>query len=108
MTITTPLQVLEAARATITPPGAWTQKASARNAKGNSVTPTNKNAVCFCLLGAIDRIQAESELRCSATTLLRDLVPPGFGRMLADYNDASTHAEVLSLFDKAIATLKKE
>jgi hypothetical protein len=45
--------VLDAAADLLEKPGAWTQKANARDADGNKVPVTGGKATCFCMAGAI-------------------------------------------------------
>ena len=55
MTKTMPVSVIDGARALLRRPGAWTQNAEARNAKGQVVLLLAKDATCFCLWGALAR-----------------------------------------------------
>lgn len=48
-----PATVLRSARAILTDPEQWTEKALARDVHGEPVRPNSPNAVCFCLEGAI-------------------------------------------------------
>lgn len=53
--------VLSAAADIIEKPGAWTQRAYARDAKGEWVRPTSSPAaVSFCLMGAVERVMGNS------------------------------------------------
>lgn len=117
------LEVLERARALITPPEAWTTKAFARTAKGilfpegQRVQHSAPEAVCWCAVGAcrkaagvkrlFDENYAASDRAVQA--LGKQLRPEGWEGSFADvhsYNDDHTHAEVLALFDRAIAAEK--
>lgn len=49
----------------------------------------------------------DDEDRHPATKALRKALPKRFER-LSDFNDQATHAEVLSLFDKAIAQVERK
>ena len=80
---------LIAARALIDTPEKWI-KGSSRNGQGG-----------YCALGAMDKIGPES----GCYLALRSALPseePGF---VAAYNDlpTTTHADILALFDRAIA-----
>ena len=93
----TTADVLRAARAKITPEGAWTQRELARTADGSPDAPDNPLATCWCAIGAIESLTNE-------TYALRALYLMGVDD-IAKWNDAPgrTQAEVLALFDRAIA-----
>ena len=88
--------VLRAARARLTPEGAWTQSEFARNADGRAVPVDSSEAVCWCLRGAF--------MADNHTTPLRviDAMPR---RWVVEWNDAPgrTQAEVLAFLDARIA-----
>src|SRR5678816_4060676 len=46
--------VLIAARERIAKPGGWTQRTYARDAAGEPVAPRNRDAACYCAVGAIN------------------------------------------------------
>ena len=99
----TVLEVLKAARELIADESRWTQKTYARDADGNAVDWALTCAHSFCMLGAIRHVTGR---------------PIGHGPVFAaieracgveyvvDFNDSHTHAEVLALFDAAIARLE--
>jgi hypothetical protein len=100
----TPLETLKAARQLITDPAKWTQGVAARNRLGSSIDPLAENAFCFCSLGAIRNVVASDDHAFErASDALRSHSPTG---VAAAFNDTHTHAEVLALFDKAIAELE--
>lgn len=111
----TALAILKEARTLIDEKG-WTQRASARDPYGNNVGATNRHAVCFCSLGALHRAAVElhgpsadmAEIKHAIDRLQRSL-PQGF-TAVSLWNDRSerTKAEVLAVFDKAIASAEKE
>lgn len=88
---------LRAARELIARPGTWTQGYYARNARGQNVQVTSKNAVCWCLVGAVERVGG-GDLEIEMLALAIDDSPP-------DWQDepCRTHAEVLDVLDKTIA-----
>lgn len=102
----TQLEIFKAARKRIEKEENWTQNASAKDEKG--LVCRFDSAVKFCALGAL---WAEEEL--SGVTykedlngkVLRDLIG---GSSMAMWNDTHTHAEVLALYDKAIAKLEAD
>jgi hypothetical protein len=100
----TPLETLKAARQLITDPAKWTQGVSARNKAKKGVCPLAEDAVCFCSLGAIRNVVGnDDESFDVAWDALHDNSPIG---LVAAFNDTHTHAEVLALFDAAIAELE--
>lgn len=86
----------------------WTQGAFARNQKGSSVAEANPSAICFCALGAIyaDRRAPYSlafDALSRAVESPKANVPPHC--VVGYFNDdpATTQADVLALYDRAIA-----
>jgi hypothetical protein len=101
----TPLETLKAARQLITDPAKWTQEAFARNKLGQIVEPDFGDATCFCALGAIQHFTKYTGMS-PADVLLDNLSLSKFGMCIDVFNDTHTHAEVLALFDAAIAELE--
>jgi len=103
------LYSLIAAREVIAKKG-WTQGYRARDVLGLEAIPDHSNAVCFCVLGAIDHVQGGTvhywydEARALSAHLSVD-DPAG----LMWWNDAEgrTKEEVLQLYDKAIEEQRK-
>ena len=95
------VEVLRAARAKIERPECWTKRALARDALGHPIRPEQDEAFCYCTLGAICSVNG---YQADAIDFLRDFVP-GKKRSLGDFNDdpRTTHADILALFDRAIA-----
>lgn len=114
MTVTrkTPLGVLKQARKLIAKPESWTQgdyrcQVGERN---------GKPVFAYCAMGAIEAaIDTEADrasgykLYDAATTMLSGGLPPRVGHGIITFNDRSgrTHAQVLALFDRAIAKAEK-
>ena len=96
----TTLETLKAARAKIAEESNWTQMVLARDGNAIPVAVTSPNATSWCLDGALQLVSDEDE-SYKAYLFLCSLVPdPVY------FNDNHTHAEVLALFDKAIAELE--
>lgn len=53
-------------------PEKWTQGTSARNHRHLSVDPNSPSAVCFCLLGAIDRCYPNYKERIEVEDKIRE------------------------------------
>ena len=96
-------QVIEQARALIADPAAWTQGEFARDVSGNAVSWRSREAVQFCLWGALNRAAYEMTgdrygsvgLVDRAAAALRRGIPS-----LSRVNDHGTHADVLAVLDK--------
>ncbi len=111
MTAQSVLDVLRAAREKIATPERWTKGAAARDVNGGKVDAASPLAVCWCANGAIYSKPSpylRPGLRDSATENLRMLLPIGF--YVSTFNDAptTTHADILALFDRAIAAEEKQ
>jgi hypothetical protein len=100
----TPLETLKAARQLITDPAKWTQGEAARDHNGKGVLAYGEDAVCFCALGAIRNVVGMDD---DAFDLVFDTFrDKAKVKLVACFNDTHTHAEVLALFDAAIAELE--
>jgi len=100
------VEALKAARALIDTPEKWTKEACVRDAAGYSVHNKDDDAVCFCIVGALHRGSAPAYV----DNLLRHELPPEHVGSLYVFNDdpATTHADVMALFDRAIARAERE
>lgn len=98
--MTTTLEILQKARATIALPENWTQGAYARNKQGAACSALNKTARCWCASGALHKAWQGnySVLYVDALNILGRVA----GMSIIDYNDRHTHEELLAVFDKAI------
>lgn len=104
-------EVLRKARALIEKPENWTQGAYARGIDdaGQGI----KDACSLCAVGSVyaitDDLKASGEpvfrrvLYWLGSALARPREPPLDSAEVIAFNDTHTHAEVLSLFDRAIA-----
>ena len=99
--MTSTAEILKAARKLIEKPENWTKGAFARSAKGSRVRPVYKGAVCFCSIGALQKVSVGGNYT-DAINFLRREVPEDCMGVMA-FNDSRTHSEVLDLFSKAIA-----
>ncbi len=97
----TTLEILKAARALIDREEKWTRGAVARTAHGYQVQSIDDSAVQFCILGALAKASNNWKLCLMAGDSLRGLLKTA----IQEFNDAptTTHADVLALFDRAIA-----
>jgi hypothetical protein len=102
------LDLLVAARETLAAPGAWTQGEGARDQSGSVVGSKEPVAVCWCSIGAIHRGDDGGGF-CGYDARLLVKEAAGGVSSLAEWNDAPgrTQAEVLNVFDRAIALAKE-
>ena len=107
------LAALRGARALIAHPDNWIKGAAARDSESKEVETESANATCFCTVGALHKSllvagKGENvELYMEARSQLIRQSPDNRG--LVYFNDAptTTHADVLGMFDRAIAELEK-
>ncbi len=103
------LTVLREARELISDPKRWTQGAISRDASGGEIAPSSERAVCWCSLGAIERIaEAGSYFATSAYYLLYLQAEKANGLSVSSTNDELGHEAVLRMFDAAIASAEAE
>ena len=104
---------LREARKVIERPESWTKGQYAKMASGRKAhSPLMQQAVCFCAVGAVCKAVGEVD-EClprsrRLTDFLREFVPENKRaslRGIVAYNDrkSTTHADILNLFDRAIA-----
>lgn len=115
-----PTAVLTTARKLISARHRWAKGANARDVYGKGVPPSNKWATCFCAAGAVIRAsqfygkpprELEAVRRDAMDHLNRVANARNVfasvrdGHAIVDYNDAraTTHADIMSAFDNAIA-----
>jgi len=103
-------EILIAARALIEKPENWTQGYIARGSKSQHVDYLAREAVCFCAIGAIYK----SAIKAKFAYLNAIRVKQKFAEYISantkyccipDFNDSSSHQEVLAMFDRYIETL---
>lgn len=88
-------ETLKAMRDLLSEPERWTKGVCARDARGFMTDSVKDNAVCWCLMGAANRVT-------NYTWSERELTKFFPGGNIAKFNDRSTHAEVLAKLDDAI------
>ena len=104
----TPLETLKAARQLISDPAKWTQGKGARMFNLKPVFARDPAAVCWCSMGAIYKQCTDQDRSTSdfAFSVLDKKCWNLHGISAVNFNDTHTHAEVLALFDAAIAELE--
>lgn len=126
MTEPKPAELIRAARNIIAAEGRWTRDEMARDAASDACPVNADRARSFCAIGAIHRAYYDATGRCCASTSPLEAAFPVhvaeaflmLGEAIAQtsdvpndtimrFNDRSTHADVVDLFDTAI-TLNPE
>lgn len=94
---------LRAAQALISTHEKWTKHYGARDQAGANVDVDSRDAVCWCMAGAVYRITKKFD--SPAAICLRAVVGP-----ISVWNDAPsrTHVEVMGAFERAIAFAESE
>lgn len=104
-------QNLIALRELLTPAQQWTQDSYSRDAGGHKIDATHPKAVCWCLLGGIQKVIGAPEGATPPQLIemvhVFENVIAGKGRggvTLVNFNDKdkTTHAMVLEKIDQAI------
>lgn len=97
-------KVLDTAQGLISNPDNWGKGARAIDVDGVRVSPTSEKAVCFCMIGAIQRAEiiVGSFHLSDAITFMQSMVPHG---SIAGFNDQPyrTHEDVMDMFRVAKA-----
>ena len=97
-------EVLKRARELISDENNWCKGALSRDKNGEDVWVSTEHACSWCASGAI--IYAAKELGVSekGRISIMDMMKIFIGRhqFLSQFNDNSTHAEVLAAFDRAL------
>lgn len=101
------LDVLRAGRERVA--RGWSQNYFARDAAGNGCPVNSRKAKCWCAVGAVYAAATTHPVRTPALERLREALP-GASRTgeVEWFNDhpLTTQADVLALFDRAIAALE--
>lgn len=96
--MTTTIEILVAARALLSDEKRWTRGDLAHDIDGAAVDPRSKNAVCWCVIGAVQKFSLGHQ--CDALNRIHNVVG-GSGSEFNDYL-TTTHADVLRVLDAAI------
>ena len=105
--------VLTGARELISDPERWTQHVYARDAEGWHTGWDSPKAVCWCAVGAVGRaaqvVQEESVERNALVFRAMDELRRVIGdHGVSSFNDHYAHADVLHMFDQAIAASRPQ
>jgi hypothetical protein len=101
------VQIIEKARALIEDERRWCRSELAKDAKGNSMDPTDRRVVRRCGLGALMAAAYEitNDHRRAQDLAITALRPTCGSSTLVEVNDIRGHAAVLALFDEASAAM---
>jgi hypothetical protein len=114
--------VLDAVKDLLANESRWTQIELARDANDDDVNADDPEAVCWCLQGAVHKVEPDNLRRALAMDALGTIVlntprqsrlpetraPMRLARAAVTFNDRSEHGEVLALIDDTIAWLRRE
>lgn len=97
-------QILIKARELLSEESRWTKGSFARQADKVGTGANNPLAVCWCALGAIDKVIGDDYTNTDATKSLESAANVlGYASVNA-LNDRASHSKVLEMFDNAIAS----
>ena len=106
-----PSELLIKAKAVIADPKHWTQGSYAKDAEGQASAPCAPDTVCWCSIGALNKVTHEEhtyDARFAATKYLA-VVSDECGYIgIPDFNDSSSHEAVMKAWDKAIKLAKED
>lgn len=97
-------EILIKARDLIADPAQWTQHANARDEEGISTNTFSEQATCWCSDGALVKASNQPENHSEYQRAGAALKEAAGGQSYVEFNDTHTHAEVMTMFDTAIAT----
>ena len=106
-----PSELLTKAKAVIADPRRWTQGWYAKDAEGQPVGSRKSYAVCWCSVGALDKVAYEENTYKTffAATEYLGVVADEFGcSSIPDLNDHSSHETVMKAWDRAIKLAKED
>ena len=106
-----PSELLIKAKAVIADPKHWTQGWYAHNADGFDVGSCEPEAVCWCSVGALDKVAHEEgavDARFEAASYLFKVADEFGCSDIPDLNDHSSHETVMKAWDKAIKLAKED
>lgn len=108
---TTVLEALIQARERISTPERWCRGWYAKDADGYPILETEDEAASFCAVGAIGAVAPVGQDLCERAQGILHAEARRLGFLgVASFNDhrRTTHADVLALYDRAIARVTKE
>jgi hypothetical protein len=97
------LEILKATKELLSDEKRWTRDFLARHENGNPIGPNEPNAVCFCILGAIDKLTGTNGKYSPAHVAIEQELPKKYIG-IGHFNDdpETTHGHVMAVLQKAI------
>ena len=106
-----PSELLTKAKAVIADPRRWVQGVYAKDAEGQVIGTLSPDAVCWCSLGALEKVAHEENTYSTHSTAAGYLskVSDECGYSgIPDFNDNSSHKIVMRAWDRAIFLAKED
>lgn len=91
-------------KALLSSPDRWTRGCLARDSEGEPTNLFGPDAVCWCLVGAIRKVEPDLIKNLFAVRKLKALLG---GREVVDFNDSNDYDAVMKLLDQAIEKEKQ-
>lgn len=106
----TTVEILTAARELLSVPERWTKGSPARTSDGTMTDARSEDAVCWCARGALQRVSDCCDEVYASRAILRQATGNYGFKDYVYLNDLpkTTHADILSLFDRAIELARKK
>jgi hypothetical protein len=106
----TPVETLRCVRDLLLDPRKWTKRVEARDKDNRSVTTDDPRAYSFCIIGATKVCEGEFRARTVVYDYVRRVMPTDRGSSVSSFNDnaVTTHKDVITTLNNAIALAKKE
>ena len=107
--MTTPLELYKEARQILSDPTHWTIGSFARSKTGRDVSPLDPEAVSFCLLGVLAKVNGLNRKYNDTHDLssyIRSHLPEGANLVCFNDDPLTKHEDVLDLLDRTIAKLE--
>jgi hypothetical protein len=104
------VEILKAGRELISDPARWTQTTYARAENGEILFGDDPGAICWCSRGALQKVlnthrSIPPKVGMALDAAARQLARRNVG--VIEFNDSRTHAEVLAMWDRAIANAER-
>jgi hypothetical protein len=94
-------------------PKNWTKGAAAK-ANGESVYADDVRADCWCLLGAIGKIEVEMSVKSKASDEIRITIAEIIGELptnknisISNFNDNNNHESIIFVIDQTISRITR-
>ena len=104
------IDVLQKAKDTISDPAHWCTQYSSVDVYGNDAFVSGKEAVAWCIYGAIHRVFTDEGWEYNtvkrAKAAMCDYTVDKYALVASTFNDNSTHQDVMKLFDDVIEELR--